>query len=441
MHSIGKQILLTVASFLVMSTHSFAEKYSVNGIFTLEVSDAFELQNNSSVQKTTIGELTILRGERIVFQQKGLNAGYEWAYDTYARIIIITGAGGEEGTFPACNQDIELSESDKADFLDIAREDAKPWRITQGPSIFNSEVNGHPCLKLVYSREGEHGGTSVQSYWFFNDTQFARLLISYAIPDADVFKQPLAEVVESFSWNNPRFATESSTMSDQEAEQLGNAIIKGIEGLIVLCIILGFGISGIVKAVKRKKKNEPKTETGNVLKELVKNSGDKLPPPLPANAKKTSTVPPPATDENEVSISEAEKSATVASVTTIEEGPQVESLKRVNYSLPVRINTNGLADLINKKPVAPLLAGKIDALSISLNSSNPEIYEKTVRPVFKEKAFPAMLAFAEQAKNYVPKVVLTTVETTITKEDEEECTRLCERLGVTHRIRKFVSVN
>lgn len=340
MHSIGKQILLTVASFLVMSTHSFAEKYSVNGIFTLAVSDAFELQNNSSVQKTTIGELTILRGERIVFQQKGLNAGHEWAYDTYARIIIITGAGEEEGTFPACNQDIELSESDKADFLDIAREDAKPWRITQGPSIFNSEVNGHPCLKLVYSREGEHGGTSVQSYWFFNDTQFARLLISYAIPDADVFKQPLAEVVESFSWNNPRFATESSTMSDQEAEQLGNAIIKGIEGLIVLCIILGFGISGIVKAVKRKKKNELKTETGNVLKELVKNSGDKLPPPLPANAKKTSTVPPPATDENEVSISEAEKSATVASVTTIEEGPQVESLKRVNYSLPVSKNHN-----------------------------------------------------------------------------------------------------
>ena len=120
---------------------------------------------------------------------------------------------------------------------------------------------------------------------------------------------------------------------------------------------------------------------------------------------------------------------------------KVADFLKANYSLPVRINTNGLADLINKKPVAPLLAGKIDALSISLNSSNPEIYEKTVRPVFKEKAFPAMLAFAEQAKNYVPKVVLTTVETTISKEDEEECSRLCERLGVTHRIRKFVAVN
>ena len=120
---------------------------------------------------------------------------------------------------------------------------------------------------------------------------------------------------------------------------------------------------------------------------------------------------------------------------------EVADFLKANYSLPVRINTNGLADLINKKHVAPLLAGRIDALSISLNSSNPEIYEKTVRPIFKEKAFPAMLAFAEEAKNYVPKVILSTVATTITKEDEEECTRLCERLGVTHRIRKFIAVN
>ena len=119
---------------------------------------------------------------------------------------------------------------------------------------------------------------------------------------------------------------------------------------------------------------------------------------------------------------------------------EVADFLKTNYALPVRINTNGLADLINKRPVAPLLAGKIDTLSISLNSSNPEIYEKTVRPVFKDKAFPAMLSFAKEAKKYVPKVILTTVATTISKEDEEECTRLCERLGVTHRIRRFVAV-
>lgn len=120
---------------------------------------------------------------------------------------------------------------------------------------------------------------------------------------------------------------------------------------------------------------------------------------------------------------------------------EVAAFLKANYPLPVRINTNGLGDLVNQKSIAPLFAGKIDALSISLNSSNPEIYEKTVRPIFKEKAFPALLRFAEEAAKYVPKVIMSTVETTITKEDEEECTRLCEKLGVTHRIRKFIDPN
>lgn len=114
-------------------------------------------------------------------------------------------------------------------------------------------------------------------------------------------------------------------------------------------------------------------------------------------------------------------------------------LKAEFPGIPVRINTNGLADLINHKPVAPLLAGKIDAVSVSLNSSDPKIYEATVRPVFGKDAFPALLEFVAQAAKYVPSVTLTTVETTISKEDEAECSRLCERLGVTHRIRKFIS--
>jgi len=107
-------------------------------------------------------------------------------------------------------------------------------------------------------------------------------------------------------------------------------------------------------------------------------------------------------------------------------------------SLPVRINTNGLGELINGKKIAHLLEGRIDAISISLNSSDPEIYEKTVRPIFKEKAFPALLSFARDAAKYVPKVVLSTVSTTITAEDEEKCRKICEELGVTYRIRQYI---
>lgn len=117
---------------------------------------------------------------------------------------------------------------------------------------------------------------------------------------------------------------------------------------------------------------------------------------------------------------------------------EVADFLKATFTLPVRLNTNGLGDLVNKKSIAPLFKGRLDAISISLNSSDPEIYERTVRPVFKEKAYPALLSFAREAALYVPKVTLSTVRTTISVEDEEACTRLCKELGVTHRIREYV---
>ena len=111
-----------------------------------------------------------------------------------------------------------------------------------------------------------------------------------------------------------------------------------------------------------------------------------------------------------------------------------------NYDVPVRINTNGLGNLINGRDITPLLKGRIDVVSISLNSSSPEIYEKTVRPVFREKAFLALLDFAKKAAAVVPSVILTTVSTTITPGDEDECRRLCRSLGVTYRIREHVQL-
>ena len=95
-------------------------------------------------------------------------------------------------------------------------------------------------------------------------------------------------------------------------------------------------------------------------------------------------------------------------------------------------------NLVNKKDITPLLKGRIDAVSISLNSSDPEIYLKNVRPVFMEKAFPAMLEFARNAAEFVPDVTMTTVATTITEEDEKKCRELCKTLGVNYRIRSFI---
>ena len=113
-------------------------------------------------------------------------------------------------------------------------------------------------------------------------------------------------------------------------------------------------------------------------------------------------------------------------------------LKDKKPDTPVRINTNGLGNLINKKDITPLFEGIIDAVSISLNSSYAEVYEKNVNPIFKEKAHPAVIDFAREVKKYVPNVTMTIVSTTITHEDEEKCRNMCEQLGVKYKIRQII---
>jgi radical SAM enzyme (TIGR04100 family) len=107
------------------------------------------------------------------------------------------------------------------------------------------------------------------------------------------------------------------------------------------------------------------------------------------------------------------------------------------YHMPIRINTNGQGDLINNRRTAPEMEGLIDTISISLNTPNADKYHALVRSQFGEKAYDAMLAFAKDAKQYVPNVVLSTVDTTLTKEEEDECRKICEDLGVTYRIRPW----
>lgn len=121
-----------------------------------------------------------------------------------------------------------------------------------------------------------------------------------------------------------------------------------------------------------------------------------------------------------------------------------DMLKRVaaeakrRWSIPIRVNTNGQGSLINGRDIAPEFEGLVDTVSISLNTPNAEEYLKLTRSRFGEKAFPAMLEFAREVKKYVPHVVMSTVGTTITHEEERQCQAICDELGVTYRIRPWI---
>ena len=116
-------------------------------------------------------------------------------------------------------------------------------------------------------------------------------------------------------------------------------------------------------------------------------------------------------------------------------------LKERDPALRVRVNTNGLSDLIHGKPTAPLFVGKVDCLSISLNTDDPAEYLSVCRPKFGAAAYPAMLKFTQEAAALLPSVVMTVVGEPITSlEKQDRCRKIAEGLGARLRVRPYEQV-
>ena len=111
-------------------------------------------------------------------------------------------------------------------------------------------------------------------------------------------------------------------------------------------------------------------------------------------------------------------------------------LKNRDGCPPVRINTNGLGDLINGRNTPPLLEGLVDVISISLNAPGKERYTELCRPAFGEGAFEAMLKFARECKDFVPKVFFSVVDV-ISPEEIAACKKIADGLNIPLRVRGF----
>lgn len=105
-----------------------------------------------------------------------------------------------------------------------------------------------------------------------------------------------------------------------------------------------------------------------------------------------------------------------------------------NTQLDIRVNTNGLADLINGRDTATEFEGIIDTISISLNQCDAEKYDLLCHSDFGLNAFPAILKYAEDIKEYVPNVAMSVVSV-IPADDIEACSEIAAKLGVTFRVR------
>ena len=105
-----------------------------------------------------------------------------------------------------------------------------------------------------------------------------------------------------------------------------------------------------------------------------------------------------------------------------------------NTHLKIRINTNGLSDLIHGRETAKELAGMVDTVSVSLNQCDAAKYEALCHPEFGEPAFDALLRFTKEVQGYVPHVAMSVVNV-IPEEDIDACRKIAADLGVALRVR------
>ena len=103
-------------------------------------------------------------------------------------------------------------------------------------------------------------------------------------------------------------------------------------------------------------------------------------------------------------------------------------------SLPIRIDTNGHANLIAGGDITPKMAGVIDHLSVSLNYADATAYDLHMRSVFGEAAFDGMLEFVAKARCHVGKITMT-VLASLPPEETALCREIAGRLGADFRIR------
>ena len=105
--------------------------------------------------------------------------------------------------------------------------------------------------------------------------------------------------------------------------------------------------------------------------------------------------------------------------------------------IKIRLNTNGLSDLINEKPTSELLKGRVDIVSVSLNAPTPEEYLAITKSRFGIESLDAVISFAKDCQKNVPDVMFTVVDV-IGEEKIKESKMLCEKVGIPLRVREYV---
>lgn len=181
-------------------------QYIVSNHFFISVPPTVELRNVDDVYTQEIKKIEWhghkINEDNVVFQQKGLSANSENAHNTYCRIIINI-QKGNSGDFMQCNEFEDLELEDIHFFQSLAIENSSGYEVIGTPSVRWVRIEDIYAIEVEYTRKGvDDNRTNVNSYYLFNDSILANIILSYRQKDANLWEKDFSNVIRTFTWNN-----------------------------------------------------------------------------------------------------------------------------------------------------------------------------------------------------------------------------------------------
>ena len=192
-------------------------KYDIVDVGTVFVSNKLELQANEykaindSAQKQLAAKFGFtVSGNRIVFQQKGLNKFDSTAKADYVRFIIETEIS-EQNSYPVLAPVLEITDQDLLGFESSFKEsllkltaDGK-FKLIEWSKISTVTINNQGAIRVNYKRQmGTNPVVVVNIYYFFNRDRRHSITFSYREVDKEMWESIMNKSLNSFKITNVR---------------------------------------------------------------------------------------------------------------------------------------------------------------------------------------------------------------------------------------------
>lgn len=208
-------VLLTLTAKLSLGQQTM-ENYLLKDIGSISIPTNMELQNNNKTGSEFYPKEAVRKSgfeasnNRVVFQEKAIDADVKNEYSTYARVILKTTLGNE-GDFEKLTTKLAMTPAELATLDAQLKSEIEQSFTGTGVKLVSwygiriMTVNGRTALNVSYLRQLDNQPhVTVSIYQFNNNDRVHKLTLSYTSQDAVKWSPLFSKILTSFTITNVR---------------------------------------------------------------------------------------------------------------------------------------------------------------------------------------------------------------------------------------------